>query len=72
MKNFSKRERGIISRVYRDAARICWERERESRRGGHDEVSTKWMAAQLKDLMLVRREQILKYGCDLPRQRKLK
>lgn len=71
MKGFSARERRIISAVYRDAARICWEREWESR---HDRYTRKMkpgeMAKHLAELLPCRAIQILKWGCDLPRTSK--
>lgn len=72
MKGFSKRERRIISYAYNDAARICWERESEAVNDGWTrKQSAKFMAGHLKELMPVRAEQILKYGCGLPRTRRL-
>ena len=68
MKGFSRRERRIISYAYHDAARICWEREMESMRDGIQEA--KHMARQLKRIMGVRANMILRYGCDLPSKRK--
>lgn len=68
MKGFNKRERRIISYVYADAARICWERESEAHEGWNRTGQN--MAKLLKNIMSVRAEQILKRGCDLPRKRK--
>lgn len=70
MKDFNRRERLIISRAYHDAARICWERKRESLRGDNTQHGPS-MAKHLMELMLVRSVQILKYGCHLPKKRKL-
>jgi len=67
MKNFTRRERLIISAAYRDASRICWEREWEARHGhGYKLYSPKQMAHYLAELVAIRRHQILKYDCDLP------
>ncbi len=66
MKGFSKRERDIISRVYYDAARICWERKNEPYNSKKDGIQ---MAGDLRRIILVRKSQILRYGCDLPSQR---
>lgn len=66
MKGFNARERRIISAAYRDAARICWEREYEQRHLHYKQMGTD-VARHLAELMPVRAKQILKYGCDLPR-----
>jgi len=65
MKDFNARERRIISACYRDAARICWEREWEQR---HNEgrMDGKTMAKHLAELCGTRHIQILKYKCHLP------
>ena len=70
MKGFNKRERRIIRWAYSDAARICWEREWEAHNDERRETPEA-MAAHLKDLMPGRAHDILKYGCDLPKPRKL-
>ena len=71
MIGFNKRERQIILYAYKDAARICWEREWEAHHG-HDKNNGEAMANQLTRLMSIRANQILRYGCRLPKPKRLK
>ena len=66
MKGFTRRERRIIAAVYRDAARICGEREWEARHDRYWNLSPSNMAHDLKELMGGRSRQVLKHGCSLP------
>lgn len=56
MKGFSVRERRIIAAVYHDCERIALEQVNGNILG-------------LAGLFIVRKEQLLKYGCNLPRSR---
>lgn len=71
MRKFNKREREIIYRCYADSSRICYEREWEAHNNESTEATLEGMAQSLKELMLVRCRQILKYDCELPIPKRL-
>lgn len=70
MKGFNKRERIIIGAVFHDCERISLERTAEAKRGEYGgKYKAEQMAKHLADLFLLRKEQILKHGCNLPVKR---
>lgn len=65
----SKRERRLVAACYNDCERIALERYIECRQGHSGFDSAKDMAAHLANLCVVRKKQILSYGCEIPYRR---